>query len=155
MVLGLLRMDGSIDCEQTARLVELAQPMSVTFHKAFDQAHDPEQALETLIALGVDRVLTSGCRPTAREGSDILRRLVDQAGGRIVILAGGRIKVQDIEVLLRKRAFVKSISARPWAPDEDHDDSLADRWIGTQLRGVDPGKVGEIVELVERLSGSS
>ena len=58
----------TIDRQRTARLAELARPLSVTFHKAFDQTPDPDEALDTLIALGVDRVLSSGGRPTAVEG---------------------------------------------------------------------------------------
>ena len=69
LVFGLLRADGTIDRQRTAELVELARPSSVTFHKAFDQTREPEQALDVLIELGIDRVLTSGCRPTAAEGS--------------------------------------------------------------------------------------
>ena len=70
VVIGVLKPDATIDREQTAALVDLARPMSVTFHKAFDQTPDLEQSLDTLIALGVDRVLTSGGRPTALEGID-------------------------------------------------------------------------------------
>ena len=68
VVLGLLTAEGRVDRERTARLIEAARPMSVTFHKAFDAARDPFEALDDLIALGVDRVLTSGRAPTAREG---------------------------------------------------------------------------------------
>ena len=100
VVFGVLRPDGTIERDQIAALVELARPMSVTFHKAFDQTPDPEQALETLIASGVDRVLTSGGRPTALEGLDTLRRLVEQAGGRISILAGGRLSADNLETII-------------------------------------------------------
>jgi copper homeostasis protein len=96
VVLGVLRPDATIDRETTATLAERARPMSVTFHRAFDQVLDPALALETLIALGIDRVLTSGCHPTALEGIDVLRRLVEQARHRINILAGGRIALENL-----------------------------------------------------------
>src|SRR5262249_4670204 len=83
VVIGLLKSDATIDRERTAAVADLARPMSVTFHKAFDQTPDLEQSLDTLIALGVDRVLTSGGCPTALEGVETLRRLVDRSRGRI------------------------------------------------------------------------
>ena len=100
VVIGVLKPDATIDREQTAALIDLARPMSVTFHKAFDQTPDLEQSLDTLIALGVDRVLTSGGRPTALEGLDSLRRLVNQARGRIAILAGGRLSLENLPTII-------------------------------------------------------
>ena len=102
VVLGLLLEDGTIDRQRTAELVDLARPMSVTFHKAFDQVGEPEKALDTLIALGVDRVLTSGCRPTALEGIDTLSTLVERSRGRIAILAGGRITAHCLELVVAR-----------------------------------------------------
>jgi copper homeostasis protein len=154
-VLGLLRPDGTIDRERTASLIELARPMSVTFHKAFDQVRDHEEALDTLIALGVDRVLTSGCRPTAMDGIDTLRKLVDCAGGRITILAGGRITAENIEPILSstgvREIHLGSAVARVMTSMMTH--SPADR---SELgwRGVDAEKVRGIIELVGRLSRS-
>ena len=112
VVFGVLRPDATIDRDQTAALVELARPMSVTFHKAFDQTPDPEQALDTLIELGVDRVLTSGGRTTALEGMGVLKRLVEQARGRIAILAGGRLSPTIWKRSSPRRACVRSTSAR-------------------------------------------
>jgi copper homeostasis protein len=100
VVLGLLRPDATIDRDQTAALVELARPMSVTFHKAFDQTPDPEATLETLVDLGVDRMLTSGGRLTALEGMDMLKRLVEQARDRIGILAGGRLSADNLGTII-------------------------------------------------------
>ncbi|WP_422930906.1 copper homeostasis protein CutC [Singulisphaera sp. PoT] len=96
VVLGVLDSRGAIDVDRTAKLVELARPMSVTFHKAFDECKDPKAALESLCQIGVDRVLTSGQSPSAREGMDILRRLNEQAAGRLAVMAGGRIAEADI-----------------------------------------------------------
>ncbi len=100
VVFGVLRLDGTIDTDSAARLVALARPMSVTFHKAFDVARDLHEALDALIALGVDRVLTSGGKNTAIEGSTHLRRLVAQAQGRIAVMAGGQLKAEDLQTLV-------------------------------------------------------
>ncbi|MBE0593925.1 MAG: copper homeostasis protein CutC [Gemmatimonadales bacterium] len=95
VVLGLLLPDGTIDRARTARLVEDALPLPVTFHRAFDVSRDPLESLETLIDLGVHRVLTSGQRASAMESLDLISHLVDTAGNRITILAGGGITADN------------------------------------------------------------
>ena len=100
VVLGLLHPDGTVDRERTAALVEIARPMSTTFHKAFDMTRDPREALETLIGLGVDRVLTSGGSRSAWEGRDRIADLVRLAGDRIVIMAGGGISAENVRRLI-------------------------------------------------------
>lgn len=99
VVLGLLTPDGTVDHPRTARLIKDARPLLVTFHKAFDAARDPVEALDALIDLGVDRVLTSGGAPTAREGLATLAALQRRAGDRLTILAGGRVTLADIPAL--------------------------------------------------------
>jgi copper homeostasis protein len=89
VVIGVLQPDGEIDLERTRELVTLARPLSVTFHRAFDMARDPYRALEDLISLGVDRILTSGQEPSVIEGLDLIAALVRQAAGRILIMPGG------------------------------------------------------------------
>jgi copper homeostasis protein len=100
VVLGLLNADGTLDRERIARLVDCARPMAVTFHKAFDDCRDPEEALEQLIDLGIERVLTSGKSQSAIDGLPLLTRLVQHASGRITILAGGGIALSDVPPLL-------------------------------------------------------
>ena len=100
VVFGLLHPDGTVDAERTAELIALARPMSVTFHRAFDRTPDPLAALDTLIALGVDRVLTSGLAPTAHEGAPLLRRLVQRAAGRVVILPAVGIRPDNVAALV-------------------------------------------------------
>lgn len=102
VVLGVLTPEGAIDRDETASLVALARPLFVTFHKAFDQTSDPLEALDTLIALGIDRVLTSGGRPTALEGIEALANLVDRAADRITIMAGGRLSTGNLETVIRQ-----------------------------------------------------
>jgi copper homeostasis protein len=95
-VLGLLNPDGTVDAARTAELVALARPLPVTFHRAFDMTRDPFEALETLIALGVDRVLTSGQEPTVLEGVPLLRELIERAGDRIMVMPGGPVSERNI-----------------------------------------------------------
>jgi copper homeostasis protein len=101
VVTGALRADGDIDAERTRELIGAARPMRVTFHRAFDVCRDPAAALETLIALGADRVLTSGQAATAPEGAQTIARLVRQAAGRITILPGGGITEDNVAELVR------------------------------------------------------
>ncbi len=96
VVVGFLTPDGHIDTLRTRHIVELAAPMEVTFHRAFDEmTESPLVALEKVIDCGCHRILTSGCCPTAEEGIGTLRQLVQQAGGRITILAGAGITPQN------------------------------------------------------------
>jgi copper homeostasis protein len=97
VVIGLLTAEGEIDEKRTRALIELARPLSVTFHRAFDVAADPFRALETLIELGVDRVLTSGQEATALEGLPLIVELIKRAGDRIVIMPGGGITARNVE----------------------------------------------------------
>lgn len=96
VVIGALNADGTIDVPATRSLIEAARPLSVTFHRAFDFTPDADEALESLVAMGVDRVLTSGQAPTAVAGTGILARLVRRAAGRIAILAGGGVSEENV-----------------------------------------------------------
>lgn len=146
LVFGLLTAEAEIDRERTARLVELARPRSVTFHKAFDQTRDFCEALDVLIELGVDRVLTSGGRPSALEGVDVLAELVARAAGRIVVLAGGRLSLENLrevvertgadEVHLGSAAARRRVGSMNPPPRDGSDPS----W-----NGVDAAAVREIV----------
>jgi len=89
VVVGILTADGEIDISRTRALIELARPLSVTFHRAFDMSCDPYRALEDLIGLGVDRILTSGQEPSVIEGLDLIAELVQIAGDRVIIMPGG------------------------------------------------------------------
>lgn len=124
VVLGALLPDGAIDVPHMRALIAAARPLAITFHRAFDFTVDPDQALDDLIALGVDRLLTSGQAPTAVEGTGILARLVRRAAGRITIAAGGGVAEETIvrlveqtgvdEVHVRATSFLESaVSYRP------------------------------------------
>ncbi len=89
VVIGLLTPDGRVDVERTKNLIELARPLNVTFHRAFDMAADPFAALEALVDLGVNRVLTSGQAFSVLEGLDLIAQLVQKAAGRVIVMPGG------------------------------------------------------------------
>ena len=92
VVVGFLTPDGRIDEERTRHIVEIAAPLQVTFHRAFDEIHrDPLEALEAVIRCGCHRILTSGCCPSAEQGIPTLRALQAAAAGRITILAGAGV----------------------------------------------------------------
>jgi copper homeostasis protein len=93
---------GDLSLHRTRDLIAAARPLAVTFHRAFDVFPDPSDALERLIDLGVERVLTSGGAPTAPEGAEQIRRLVAQAKGRIGILPGGGIDATNVARLVRE-----------------------------------------------------
>lgn len=96
VVLGMLREDGSVDVDRTVELVKLARPMKVTFHRAFDMTADPYRAMEDLIGMGIERVLTSGQAATARDGVPVIANLVRRAAGRITVMPGGGINEDNI-----------------------------------------------------------
>ena len=101
VVLGLLNADGSIDTLRTKRLVDLASPMEVSFHRAFDRCNDPFKALEDIIATGCKRILTSGQVSNAADAMPLLKKLVEQAGDRIIIMPGSGVRSNNIKEIIQ------------------------------------------------------
>ena len=97
VVVGMLTPDGAVDVPRTQDLIARARPLSVTFHRAFDMTTDPFEALETLVDLGVDRVLTSGQEATVLEGLPLIADLIQRAKDRIIIMPGGGITARNVE----------------------------------------------------------
>lgn len=102
VVIGLLLPDGRVDKNQSARLVEKAYPMGVCFHRAFDWTRNPFEALEDIIEIGCERILTSGQQPTAMLGAPLIRDLVLQSEGRIQIMPGSGIRAANISDLKKE-----------------------------------------------------
>ncbi len=100
VVLGVLRHDSSVDVPAMKGLMAASKGLTVTFHRAFDRVPDPLAALEELELLGVDRILTSGGPPTAHAGASRLSALVHAARGRIAIIAGGKVRADNVRSLL-------------------------------------------------------
>ena len=101
VVIGALTPDGKIDIDACKEMVEAAGDMSITFHRAFDACINPFEALEQIICLGCDRILTSGQKPTATEGAGLLSELVRKADGRIIIMPGSGVNPANISELER------------------------------------------------------
>lgn len=97
VVFGLLNQDGTIDKENTARLVEAAYPLDVTFHRAFDRCKNPLEALETIIECGCTRILTSGQHPKVTDGLTLVKQLVEQANDRIIIMPGSGLNSSNVK----------------------------------------------------------
>ena len=102
VVFGCLTAEGDIDVPLMRRLIEAAKPLSVTCHRAFDVCRDPFQALEELIDLGCDRILTSGQRANAVEGIPLIKQLVEKAAGRIIIMPGCGVREGNIAQIERE-----------------------------------------------------
>lgn len=102
VVFGALRSDGCIDRNAMHKLMSASQGLSVTFHRAFDVCRDPMEALEQIIGLGCDRILTSGQAATAEEGTALLAKLVEEAGNRIIIMPGCGVNASNIARIARQ-----------------------------------------------------
>ncbi|MBO5687964.1 MAG: copper homeostasis protein CutC [Alistipes sp.] len=118
VVIGALTHDGEIDIEACKRMIEAAGELSITFHRAFDVCRDPHKALEQTISLGCDRLLTSGQKPSAELGTELLAELVKQAAERIIIMPGAGINPQNIALIEQKTAATEFHST---AAINDHD----------------------------------
>ncbi|WP_158799545.1 copper homeostasis protein CutC [Pedobacter sp. L105] len=113
IVTGILTAEGKVDLPRCAELVELAKPMQVAFHRAFDMTTDLEEALEDIIQLGFVRILTSGGKASALEGALILSKLILLAGDRISIMPGAGVHTGNIaEIISLTGAKVFHASAR-------------------------------------------
>jgi copper homeostasis protein len=102
VVIGVITPSGEVDAVRTRELVERARPMSVTFHRAFDMTRDPFAALEALVGIGIDRILTSGQEESAMAGLDLLRELVARASDRIVVMVCGNVHEGNIERIAKE-----------------------------------------------------
>jgi copper homeostasis protein len=96
VVFGILTETNQIDVVRSREFTEIARPLAVTFHRAFDVCADLSSALEAVVQTGADRILTSGGARNADEGSPMLARLVKQAAGRLTILACGTIRETNV-----------------------------------------------------------
>jgi len=153
VVFGILCPDGSVDRARSARLVEVAYPLGVTFHRAFDWCSNPFEAMETIIGIGCERMLTSGQRPKALEGVEMIDQLVREADDRIVIMPGSGVRSANIVELAEKTgasefhtsARVLKASAMSFvnAAMKESQDSVI----------VDPDEVRKIKEQLDALTG--
>jgi copper homeostasis protein len=102
VALGVLLADGMVDVERSRELVELARPMDVTFHRAFDETRDLCEALEQVVETGADSLLTSGGAADVLSGADFISMLRQQAAGRIQLIAGGGLRLENVLETVRR-----------------------------------------------------
>ena len=112
VVIGMLTAGGQVDTKRCAELIELARPMNVTFHRAFDMTSNPFQALEDIISLGCERILTSGQQRTAIEGKELISQLHEKAAGRIIIMPGGGLDEYNLDQMTACGISECHVSAR-------------------------------------------
>ncbi len=124
VVIGVLDKHQKIDIQAMQRLIEKAYPMQVVFHRAFDRMNEFEEAIETLVNLGIKRILTSGQMPDAHKGIVNLKKMMQKAAGRIEIMAGGGITPQNIGAIVGEvRPNAVHFSAKQAvAPDRSESD---------------------------------
>lgn len=150
VVIGLLNADGTVDKKRNAALVELAYPLGVTFHRAFDRTADALKAMEDIIEIGCERILTSGQRPNALDGADLIARLIKQADERIIIMPGSGVRSENImELAKRTGATEFHTSARV---NTDSKMVYNNPAMNENLRSVsvDEGDVKEIIKLLSQ-----
>lgn len=149
VVIGILQADGSIDKRRTAALVEIAYPLGVTFHRAFDRVANPFEALEDVIACGCERILTSGLKPTATEGIDMIAQLVTQAKDRIIIMPGSGVRADNIAAIAQQTGATEfHSSARIPSNSEMNylNTSMNESLQTTQLNNKEVGKMIKVLE---------
>lgn len=133
VVVGILNPDGTLNIKQLARFKESASSMEIALHRAFDVCLDPVKAMEQVIELGYDTLLTSGQKPTAWEGRDLLKTLHKEAKGRIEILVGSGISLESI----RKLVPYTGISSYHMSGKIETDSAMTFRMPGISL-GLSP-----------------
>lgn len=156
IVSGVLENDNTIDLKRTAKLITAAKGVPFTFHRAFDWTSNASVALETLIALGVDRVLTSGQAPSAIEGFEVLKSLHKQAQGRIGILPGGGVSIENISRFNSEGFQEVHGSFSSFRESIDHPIKMYDTadLDANKLRHSDIHKIEEVLKELDRGNSS-
>jgi Uncharacterized protein involved in copper resistance len=129
VVIGALDSDGNVDIKAMERMMEATDGLEVTFHRAFDECADPLRALEEIISLGCDRILTAGHNTNVNDGMPMLARLNEAAGERIIILAGSGVRPSNIE-LLEASTGIREFHSTSHGPD-----GRTSRLVAAQMTG--------------------
>jgi copper homeostasis protein len=152
VVIGLLNMDGSIDVARTSELINAAYPLEVTFHRAFDRCKDPFEALEELVEIGCQRVLTSGQQPSVNslqsiidsKSVELISALNKSADDRIIIMPGSGVRKENIKMLAEKTGCVEfhsSLRSKARSAMQFIHPSFADSEESYMNNAIDPGEV--------------
>lgn len=99
VVFGILTKDNKIDLVNMKKLIDLAHPMEVTFHKAIDELENPLLYIDDLIKIGVKRILTSGCKATAMEGREMINKIIEKCGDKIKVVVAGKVSKENLNEL--------------------------------------------------------
>ena len=151
IVFGILNDDATIDKIRCKILVQLAYPMSVTFHRAFDRVTDPSQALEDVIECGFERILTSGFYPTAMEGADNLKKLIQVADERIVIMPGSGIRSFNIKQLMESTNAIEFHTSAREMKNSKMNVFNNNMNENLQSVGIDESEIENMVEILKSL----
>jgi copper homeostasis protein len=143
IVSGVLNSDKTIDIKRTIELVKLSKPLKFTFHRAFDEVANPKEALEQLIDLGVERVLTSGQEASAEKGLELLQELNKISNNRIIILAGGGVNSENAKTF--KEAGLKEIHTSASSQLEENNELFS-----IPLTYSDPHKIKAILDAISK-----
>ena len=144
IVIGLLNIDGTIDMIRAGDLIETAYPMGVTFHRAFDRCHDPFIALEELIEIGCERILTSGQQPAAPDGIELIAQLNKTADERIIIMPGSGVRKENIKMIAEKTGcieFHSSLRGKEKSKMEFIHPAFADSMVSYTNNAINPEDV--------------
>jgi copper homeostasis protein len=153
VVIGALDIDGDVDAAVCRELVAAAGPLGVTFHRAFDAARDQAQALDSIIALGCERVLTSGGEADALAGAERIAGFVKQAGSRLKVMAGAGIDAGNIgDVAARSKAHEFHGSARTLRSSQSRHRNHRLRGLDFDRWETDPGRVRAMVNTLSHLA---
>lgn len=156
VVFGILMPDGRMDTERCKKLIDLARPMNVTCHRAFDMTRNPIEALEDCIAIGFNRILTSGQQPQAIKGVDLIGTLIQKSKGRISIMPGSGVNEETVsEIVTKTGAKEIHFSASTFRESEMryHNKDIvgmgSDEGSEFKIRTVDPERIKRIRALAE------
>lgn len=144
VVIGLLNIDGTIDIKRTTKLIEAAYPLGVTFHRAFDRCKEPFEAMEQLINIGCERIVTSGQQPAAPDGVELIAQLNKAADERIIIMPGSGVRKENIKILAEKTGcteFHSSLRGKEKSKMEFWHPSFADSQESYFNNTIDPEDV--------------
>lgn len=157
VVIGLLHPDGSVDIENTRELVQIASPMNVTFHRAFDMTADPFKALEHIIQTGANRILTSGQKNEAPEAVELIKELIDKAGDQITILVGSGLDETNVLDVAQKTGAAEVHLTGSRTFDSPMKYRNPDVFMGGnphipeyELCQTDPEKIQKIVKILKK-----
>ena len=150
VVLGILDKNNHVDIARNTELIQLAHPLTVCFHRAFDLTPDPEKALEDVITCGADRLLTSGQADKAWKGRNLIKNLIDLADNRISVMPGSGINEENIHHLLNKTG-AKEFHASAREEIQTHENAIS---MGSGDRGsrleTSPKKVRAILKAAKK-----